>query len=98
MTVLPATRGASGPNAAGAPPRDHAGVDEQGLPRGQPGDRRRGGRDVIDARRQRREVARLHRGVLGQRPVPRPVGQPDGLDGAVRRDLAEQLGDVLAAR
>ena len=42
-------------------------VVEQALPCGQPGDRQRGGHGVVDVGRQRSEVARLHRDVLGQR-------------------------------
>jgi hypothetical protein len=46
-----------------------AAVFEQALPGGQPGDGQRGGHGGVDVRRQRGEVAGLHRG-----PVPLPVG------------------------
>jgi len=57
--------------------RLEVGVVEQALPGGQPGNGQSGGHGVVDAGRKRGQVAGLHRGVLSQRPVAGPVGQPE---------------------
>jgi hypothetical protein len=50
-------------------PGQEVGVVEQGLPRRQSGDHRGGSGGMVDTRRQRRKVARIHRHVLRQRAV-----------------------------
>jgi len=52
-------------------------VIDQCLPRGQPGDGQRGGRDVVDVSRKWSEVSGLYRGVLGQGAVTEPVRQSE---------------------
>jgi hypothetical protein len=75
-------------------PRREPAVVEQALPRGQPRDRQCGGLCVVDVRRERSEVAGLHRGVLGQRAVAGPVGEAEHplADGETGRSVAE-FGD-----
>lgn len=58
-------------------PRREPSVVEQPLPRGEPRDGQRGGHGVVDVGGKRGQVACLHRGVLGQRTVARPVGQAE---------------------
>lgn len=50
---------------------------EECLPGGEPGDRQRGGRDVVDIGRERGQIAGLDRRVLGQRAVAAPVGETE---------------------
>jgi hypothetical protein len=75
-------------------------VNEQALPRGEPGDRQRGGDGVVDVGRQRGEVARLDRDVLGQRPVPRPVAEAehplaDGQPGGAVAEFDDDAGQLM---
>jgi hypothetical protein len=82
-------------------PCHEAGVVEQALPGGQPGDRQRGGHGVVDVRREWGEVAGLHRAVLGEGAVAGPVGQSehplaDGQAGGAVAQLDDDTGQLVA--
>ena len=104
MTSAPAQRAswtAVDPTAAARAVDDHRlpcgqlPVVEQGLPGGQAGPRHRRGVDVVGGPRLQRHVTGLDGHVLGGRPVPELVGQPEHLvaDGEAGRPVAERGDD-----
>ena len=82
---------------AGSPEREDAlpgpetTVLEQSLPRSQPRHRQTCAHREVDVTRQRREVARLDRHILGQGAVARPVREAEHplADGQPRRTIAK---------